>query len=167
MVGIQIHSVDNNAAVPWEQHTYKILSGGAEKHAAGCLYHYGDKGLTAGAGFIGEPKAYYLSLTHIEVEEGQEVDAPFICIRDDMVLEAYAFDSEDNPIKLGDKTYELDFDDVEGRRTIALTNMEAGISLPFEVVGIITDCDVEYADAGGNESNIVPLTKKVLVRLIK
>lgn len=166
MVGIQIHSVDNNAAVPWERHTYKNETTGTEKYAVGHFFHYGNSRLSAGVGSILEPHAYYLSLAHIEVEEGQEVDAPFICIRDDMVLEAYVIDSEDS-IKLGDRPSLVVFKDVEGRRAHILTIPGVGNRTLFEVVGIITDCDVEYIDMGGMESVIAPLTKKVLVRLAK
>lgn len=167
MVGIQIHSVDNNAAVPWEWLTYKKTTPGTEKYAAGHLFHYGGSGLSEGAGSITGRRACYISLAHIEVEEGQEVDAPFICIRDDMVLEAYALDLEDNPIKLGDKPFTSVFEDAEGRKAHILTNAGVGNRTRFEVVGIITDCDVEYVDMSDTESVLVPLTKKVLVRLIK
>lgn len=165
MVGIQIHSVDNNAAVPWEWHTYKNATSGTEKYAAGYLYRYGDKGLSAGSDSILKPNAYYLSLTHIEVEQEQEVDAPFIYIRDDMVLEAYAGEFEDNPIKLGDKVYRTKAKDIEGRLTIVLSNAAAGSGLPFEVVGIITDCEPALIKI--DDDTFSPLTKKVLVRLVK
>lgn len=165
-LGIQIHSVDNNAAVPWEWHEYNNKGIPYDtKIGAGKVLYYGEKGLTdSNQGTL--DVLMYLTLFR-QVVPANSIDKVALApIRDDMVLEGYVLDSEEMPVMLGDKCEITGQQNDEGfdERYFLPSKGLGGSQGRFECVGIITDCEPVQVTIGAAKGT---LTKKVLVRLIK
>lgn len=162
MVGIQIHSVDNNAAVPWEYYPLSETNAGRKIYVGEALSLFLGE---VGSGITVESELYLSAVNQdFTGEEWERGEGPLIAVvhvRDDMVLEGYALDIVGPEIKLGD------------RAMISVSDgcyfMREGEGVfdhwPYEVVGIITDCEPALIKI--NDYTILPLTKKVLVRLVK
>ena len=165
MVGIQIHSVDNNAAVPWEWHEYDNRALSDAKIGAGTVLWYAEKGLTSGNQAL-PGNRMYLSVFRQVVPANSVDNVVLAPIRDDMVLEGYVRASGEMPVMLGEKAALTGQQDNEGFSvmyfaTERLTGITGG---RFEIVGIITDCEPVEVEMGQATAT---LTQKVLVRLVK
>lgn len=161
-LGIQIHSVDNNAAVPWEYYPLSEADAGTKVYVGKALSLLRGE---VGSGITVESELYLSAVNQdFTGEEWEHEEGPLIAVvhvRDDMVLEGYALDAAGPEIKLGDRA-------MIGVLSDCCYFMEGGGGVapwPYEVVGIITDCEPALIKI--DDYTIFPLTKKVLVRLVK
>lgn len=158
MVGIQIHSVDNNAAVPWEYYPNDFENDTMGEVMVGQLAKLNGDKLDRRVTTLEYGPLYIL----MSKDENGEI--PAVRIRDDMVLEGYVLEGWNAVVMLGGGLAVITPEIKDGLYTSAFVPAAAipNSKTPvFECVGLL-EADETITSTDGDTA-----TRKALARLAK